>query len=113
MGPLAAQDRLQDPGRRDHPVVELTARQEDKTTLNVAITASAPPLSQEQEKWLFEVNYGHIGKMAYLYLGSGLEGFVAKSILTQLNIPLEIKPTGNPIEFPASSITCISKLCSP
>lgn len=83
-------------GGKENPIVELTVRQEDKVTLGVAVTTSSPPLSEEQQKWLFEANYGHLGKVAYLYLGSGLEGFIAKSILTQFNIPWEIKSEGNP-----------------
>lgn len=83
-------------GGRNNPVVGLTARQENKTMVSMEIITSVPPLSGEQQKWLFEVNYGNLGETGYLYLGSGLEGFIARSILTQLNIPLKIDSTGLP-----------------
>lgn len=88
--------------------VQVLVSQINKTTLNIKISSFAPHLSASDEQQLFVEYYGQIGESTNLKLGSGLEGFIAKTILTQLEIPLEVKVSGNPQEL--NFILTLSKL---
>lgn len=76
--------------------VQLTARRQDEAMLTMSITTPSPTLTTLQRQELFQEYYGDLGKITNLHLGSGLEGFIAKNILSQLNIPLEVTLEGNP-----------------
>lgn len=46
--------------------------------------------NQAQQEELFIENYGSLNSINNFKLGSGLEGFIAKSIADQLNIPIKV-----------------------
>ncbi|MCL5019206.1 MAG: PAS domain-containing protein, partial [Patescibacteria group bacterium] len=61
---------------------------QDNKTVAINISFPYPPFSQEEE--LFQQYYGDLAVKTNLRLGSGLEGFIAKTAADQLNIPLKI-----------------------
>lgn len=67
-----------------------------KSSVNITITSSSPLLFPKDQQDLFIEYYGDLGLKTNLRLGSGLEGFIAKTIFTQLNIPLDVKCFGSP-----------------
>lgn len=82
---------------RNPAVVFMLGHTEDAVT--ITISASAPPLSQKDEASLFTQYYGEIGARTNLISGSGLEGFIAKTIATQLHIPLRVVIENNRLTF--------------
>lgn len=86
---------------KKNSLVQLTVRREDESSLSISITTPSPSLTKTQQQELFQEYYGNLGKITNLHLGSGLEGFIAKSILLAINIPLEVKFESNPpcLEF--------------
>lgn len=76
--------------------IELSVSRFSTTALNITITTFAPLFSQPEQQQLFVEYYGELGKKTNLKNGSGLEGFIVKSVINQLNIPLEIKSWGQP-----------------
>lgn len=92
-------------------VVKVSVSQVHVTSLRIVITTPTPPLSTQDQKDLFAEYYGNLGINSNLRFGSGLEGFIAKTITTQLNIPLEVKYLGNPSEL--AFILTLSRLPHP
>lgn len=82
---------------RNPAVAFMLGHTEDAVT--ITISASAPPLSQKDEASLFTQYYGEIGARTNLIAGSGLEGFIAKTIATQLHIPLRVVIENNRLTF--------------
>ncbi len=76
--------------------VQFAISKPTSTILNITINAIAPLFSEKEQTQLFEEYYGELGARTNLKMGSGLEGFIAKSIINQLNLPLEIKSWGRP-----------------
>lgn len=76
--------------------VELSINKMSKVTLTVTVAASSPLLSPQEQEELFTEYYGSLGSKTNLRLGSGLEGYIVKTITKQLNLPLELKSWGNP-----------------
>ncbi len=75
------------------------------TGIDISITALSSILSQEELKELFVQYYGNLANKTNLRLGSGLEGFIAKSIIDQLSISFSSKIETNP-----NKLTFILKL---
>lgn len=76
--------------------VTLTPKHINDTTINIVITAPYHELSKKEQEDLFAQYYGALGIKTNLRLGSGLEGFIAKTIISQLNIPLKVESLKNP-----------------
>lgn len=79
-----------------HREAQLTISKTGNLSLNITISTFSPFLSEKEQTQLFQEYYGELGNKTNLKMGSGLEGFIAKSIINQLNLPLEIKSWGNP-----------------
>lgn len=58
--------------------------------LKIVVTVPNCPLNDQQRQELFLAYYGELGKISNLRLGSGLEGFITRTILSMLNIPFEV-----------------------
>ncbi|MBI3486452.1 PAS domain-containing protein [Candidatus Daviesbacteria bacterium] len=70
--------------------------------INLTISASYPLIqSQHDQDLLLSEYYGQSFESSNLNFGSGLEGFIAKTISSHLNIPILIKSHTNPsqVEF--------------
>lgn len=72
------------------PWVGFSLREEDRKVI-VEMRTKTPPLLPQEYKQLFTQYYGNLGAKTNLNLGSGLEGFIAKTIATELQIPLSVK----------------------
>lgn len=59
--------------------------------ISLIISGTFPKITTQQKDQLFTQYYGDLGANSNLGFGSGLEGFIAKSIATQLNIDLDIR----------------------
>jgi len=53
-------------------------------------------IDESDKSELFKENFGELGTTTYLRFGSGLEGFIIKSIQEQLGIPVNINFGTNP-----------------
>ncbi len=73
------------------PFVKASIARDGNAALIVTITASCPPIIPEQEGDLFVRYYGRLSDRTNLRIGSGLEGYLAKTITGQLNIPLSVE----------------------
>lgn len=82
-----------------NPQVLLSTCHPDDKTINIAITTSCPETISGKQQNLLTEYYGDLGTNTGLSLGSGLEGFIAKTITDQLSIPLIIKVEGNPLSL--------------
>lgn len=80
-------------------LVEITVTHPVNNRFSVIITIPSPFLSEQEQQQLFEEYYGQIGTKTNLRLGSGLEGYIAKNISAQLNIPIQTKYVKNSLEF--------------
>lgn len=64
--------------------------------VEVLISSDYPPLGEKQLQELFIHYYGFLGNTTNLRLGSGLEGFIAKTAADELNLKLNASCTQNP-----------------
>lgn len=62
----------------------------ENKAISINITFPHSPLSGIQKADLFKKYYGELGAKTHLSLGSGLEGFIAKTVADQLNLSLEV-----------------------
>ena len=67
--------------------------------INVYIKACSQTLTQEDTNKLFVQYYDDLGIKTALRLGSGLEGFIVKTIITELNIGLSVTSGEKSIRF--------------
>jgi len=72
------------------PLVKLAVQRQGGYALCIAITATVPPTVFEKQTDLFMMYYGALAGRTSLPFGSGLEGYLAKTILETLNIPMTI-----------------------
>lgn len=89
---------------REDARVELSVGSENKSNVSVSITASGF-IKEDQKQHLFLRYYGELEAQTNLKFGSGLEGFLAKTIADKLNIPIVVT-----IDKSSSSLSFILKL---
>lgn len=89
---------------RENAYVKLSVGSESKSNIFVAITASGF-IKEDQKQHLFLRYYGELEAQTNLRFGSGLEGFLAKTIADKLNIPIIVT-----IDKSSSSLSFILKL---
>lgn len=77
------------------PKVELVAVHDNNIPL-IQIIIYTQKILQNELNDLFVKHYGELTRSTNLKLGSGLEGFIAKSIATELNIPVSAQIMQNP-----------------
>lgn len=73
------------------PKVKVDLYREGNSAVIIDINARTNQIHDLDRDRLFQENFGELGTTTYLRFGSGLEGFIIKSIKEQLNIPIEIK----------------------
>jgi hypothetical protein len=78
-------------GEKD-PLVHLRVEREGTNALIVSITANAPTVALQHTGDIFVMYYGALAGKTNLGQGSGLEGYLAKTIIDTLHIPLNIFP---------------------
>ena len=61
-----------------------------EATITLTVTSSYRALIESEKQDLFRMYYGSLSKITNLKYGSGLEGFLAKAIATQINIPITV-----------------------
>lgn len=64
---------------------------QNNNIINLSINIPYQSISEAEIEKLFKEYYSDFTTQSNLYLGSGLEGFIAKNILDQLNIPFNAK----------------------
>ena len=79
----------------ERPRVELVAVHDNNVPI-IQVIIYARKVLQDQLGNLFIKHYGNLSKSTNLKFGSGLEGFIAKSISTELNIPIFAQLMQNP-----------------
>lgn len=84
--------------------VELSVGTENKSSVFVSIVASCS-IKEDQKQHLFLKYYGELESQTNLKFGSGLEGFLAKTIADKLNIPIVVT-----IDKSSSSLNFILRL---
>ncbi len=69
--------------------------------INIVCSGNFPTLKEEDKELLLKLYYGNLNETTNLKFGSGLEGFIIKSIVTQLNLDFEIRlnPKLNDLAF--------------
>lgn len=72
----------------------VVSRQE--SNLLIQFKVNSGQVTKENINQLFIKDYGQLGVNTNLKLGSGVEGFLAHAIATELKIPLSVQPTSNP-----------------
>lgn len=88
-----------------NPLVTLNIEREGTALLVVTITTNYPAFTKQQEPEIFQPQYGSLGSTTNLKLGSGLEGYLARSIASILGLLLSIEPEksgGNAFTFKIS-----------
>lgn len=71
--------------------VEVTTLHQNSVLVVIISCGINNVLSAEDQRELFKEYYGNLVTKTNLKLGSGLEGFIAKNVATQLNWPLSVK----------------------
>lgn len=71
--------------------VEVRLLNQGNTQIAISILATPVKLKEKDLEELFKPYYGTLATTSNLKLGSGLEGFIAKTISLQLNLPIEVK----------------------
>lgn len=71
------------------PQTTLSVELEGSSAVLVRITTSSPLLTAQEQTELFVQQYGSLRTKTNLELGSGLEGYLVKTIMHYLNIPLQ------------------------
>ncbi|HSW96812.1 MAG TPA: PAS domain-containing protein [Candidatus Saccharimonadales bacterium] len=74
--------------KNPHVLVEIG--REEKNTIIIKIIGSCPAIKKEEQWDMFIPYYGVLLDKTNLHLGSGLEGFLVKTISDSLNLALEI-----------------------
>lgn len=82
-----------------NPFISLTIQRGNKETITIKITTSCPALSEEELLDITSPYYIKLYNKTNLHIGSGLEGYLAKTLCNELNIPLDIKYKNNTITF--------------
>lgn len=76
--------------------VQLAAVKQGDKTIDLILSCPNQNLTLQQQAELFTQYYGSLQTTTNLKLGSGLEGFIIKSVASQLNIPLTVKVQKSP-----------------
>lgn len=71
--------------------VQILFNLEDKEYMRLYIISNCPKLSRKELKELFDKYYGKLTLSTNLKYGSGMEGFIANAISSQLNIPIQVQ----------------------
>ncbi len=71
--------------------IKLALTKDNSTAIMAVLSFSALVSNVNLEQALFEKYYPSLQQLANLQLGSGLEGYIVKTISTELNIPIEIR----------------------
>lgn len=81
--------------------VFLTATKISPLHINIVCSGNFPSLKEADKQLLLSLYYGNLSETTNLKFGSGLEGFIIKSIITQLNLDFEIRlnPKLNDLAF--------------
>lgn len=82
-----------------NPFVSLTIQRDNKNTITIKITSSCPALPEKELAGITSAYYNELYNKTNLHIGSGLEGYLAKTLCDELNIPLDIKYKDNTITF--------------
>lgn len=80
------------------PNVSLTLKRHE-AVIEIFITSSPAQLLEEEKVQLLSRYYGNLGYRANLKLGSGLEGFIVKTVATELKVPIFIQIGENLVVF--------------
>jgi hypothetical protein len=65
----------------------------------VDINAVTSQIKEFEKDKLYAENFAELGTTTYLRFGSGLEGFIIKTIKEQLNVPIEISVSPHSVSF--------------
>lgn len=76
--------------------VTLSIKRYQNTALIIKISGNCPNLTDEELRNLFIPYYGKLSAMTNLRLGSGLEGYLVKTIANSLNVHIKIDQIGQP-----------------
>ena len=79
--------------------VSLKLRRDEGNAIRVFILATPVSLSEVEKKDIFEQYYGDLIHKTNLHLGSGLEGFIARLISINLNLPINLQSDNNILSF--------------
>lgn len=80
---------------------QVLVNRQSPNTIDVLISATPTKITEKVKSAIFQKYFGDL-KAPNLGLGSGLEGFIAKQIALQLNIPLEAKMSDETFTFQLS-----------
>ncbi|MBI2021424.1 hypothetical protein HYS93_00905 [Candidatus Daviesbacteria bacterium] len=81
---------------KNDSVAELSLAKVNPQTVDITISANCTPLPADGIQQIFTEYYGDLSNRSNLRLGSGLEGYMAKVISEQLEVPLTAENTLNP-----------------
>lgn len=76
--------------------VQLTVLKQGAKVITLSISLPNHSLTPLQQQELFTQYYGSLQTSSNLKLGSGLEGFIVRSVASQLNIPLGVRVETTP-----------------
>lgn len=77
----------------------LALQREDNRAIEVSITSSPVQISNTESQELFKDYFGNLASKTNLRFGSGLEGFIAKTISAELNLPIKVETSKNTLIF--------------
>ena len=76
--------------------VNLYLDRTDEKTRRISVITSPVQLKESEKEYLFEKYYGNLAS-TNLRFGSGLEGFIAKAVSSELKLPIDIQINTNTI----------------
>lgn len=79
--------------------VEVSFDRQNKDFIKVYILTDIPKLTKLQIEKLLTQYYGNLLESTNLKFGSGLEGFIVKTLSTQLNIPVSLDVLKDPLKL--------------
>lgn len=85
-----------------NPFTSLTIQKDNKNIITIKITSSCLDLSEEELVDITHAYYNKLYNKTNLHIGSGLEGYLAKTLCDELHIPLDIKHKDKTITFSLS-----------
>lgn len=82
--------------KEPEPIVELRIERHTPSVLTVSVTSPSPEITPEELNALSVKFYGLLHHKTNLNAGSGLEGYLVKTLCEKLALPFEIHHTNNP-----------------
>lgn len=79
-----------------NPKVKFEIDREGTDSVTVTVSGPCPTMSEENRAKLFIPNYGKLYPVTSLHAGSGLEGYLIKTITDRLGVPLEMHYEAEP-----------------